>query len=143
MSLQEAGKLARLHKEAGSTNLLQELRSTIVQMRKEAASAVTGSQLLGHLADVAGKVPGIITGGAKDIGKRVTKATALPGEKPGLIAKGLGKAVEYTPHAAAVYGGTQLAAPHVVPYMQGKVRQFRAREARTRPHYDPVTQRFI
>lgn len=129
-ALRVAGIIARLHKEASLT--------------KEAAPApITGAQLIGHGLDIIGKTPAILGAGFKRMGEKATKVIALPGREPGLVAKGVGKALEYTPHAAGLYIAGKLVTPHAAPYMRGKVRQFRSRQARTRPYFDPVTQRFI
>ena len=128
-ALRIAGLIARLHKEAS--------------LRKEAAAPISGAQLVGHGLDIIGQVPRIIGKGFKTMGKETTKAVALPGRDPGLAAKALGTAIRYTPHAAGLYVAGSMITPHAAPYMQGKVRQFRARQAKTRPYFDPVTQRFI
>lgn len=120
--LRRVGQLARLHKEG--------------------SKALTGKEALEHAIGFAMKIPKIVTGTASDAGKRVTRAAALNPDKPGLAAKLMGKAVQYSPHAALVAGGAHVLSDPARDYMRAKNQQFRARQAQTRPYYDPTTGRF-
>lgn len=111
-------------------------------LRKEAARPITGAEAVGHLFNVARSVPGIVTSGFRTMGKETTKALALNKGAPGAVARTAGKAVQYTPHAAAAYGAYKLTEPTVVPYMRSKMDQFRMQQAATAPYYDPMTMRY-
>jgi hypothetical protein len=148
IDLRVASILARLHKEAAKKKKVVKV-ADLLQLNASGEAAelakegMTGVQALGHGVGILGKLPKVLTKSFREAGKDVTTAAALDPSKPGLVSKILGGLVRYTPHAAATYGGAKLLEPHVAPYMRGKVRQYRARQAATRPYYDPRVGRFM
>jgi hypothetical protein len=101
-----------------------------------------GPSVSGHLAKVVGRIPGIITGSARDAGKRVTEALAMDPNSPGRFARAVGGAVKYSPHAAVLGGAAYTAHKPAIDYMRAKGRQFETRQVATRPYYDASVGRF-
>lgn len=119
---------------------LRAMAQLVAANRVKTANQVSAA---GHAAKVLSKLPGGIRQAFKEMGEQVTKGVAVDPTAPGTAAKVLGGAVRHVPTAGAVLGAGYVAKPHVEPYVQSKVRQYRVRQAMTRPHFDPRTQRFM
>jgi len=119
----------------------QDLRAIgrFVALQKEAAAV----EALGHGAKVLSKLPAGVRKAFAEMGEQVSKGVAVDPLKPGVAAKALGGAVRHAPTAGAILGAGYVAKPHVEPYMRSKMMQFHMRQAATRPHFDPRTQRFM
>jgi hypothetical protein len=115
----------------------------LVALRKQAAVGPSAGQVAKHVLTALGKVPGGARTAFKSMGEQVTRGAAMDPAAPGIIARAMGGTVAAVPALATVGGAAYLAKPHIDPYLQTKLMQYRMRQAQTRPYYDPRVQRYM